>query len=755
MRAQVYQVTTGMKSIVRLLAATISLCMTLSVHAQDFNQINDDGTVLTKSQTRSDSIQSQHKEIHRGLRVWTVDEKFGDRTPDIPDTVSYMYMNSVFTSGLRGEYNFTGNMGGPRLNRIFIDRQEDDIYGPVQGFSYFMHPVSDFHFTNTYTPITNLTYTSCGGSTTGEDRIKAEFAVNAGKELGVGFIFDYMYGRGYYQNNSSSLFDYTLFGSYVGDRYEAHFLASLNHLKQAENGGITNDNYITHPEQFAENYSENEIPTMLEKNWNRNDNQHIFFSHRYNVGFNRKVPMTEEEKEAKRFAMAAAKEKEALEAMEKARKEAVKQGMEFDEEEYERQRKEQSAIGRQDSTALKLAADTAWVKNEYVPVTSFIHTLKWDFYKRLYQAYKTPTDYYLEDFYNSGKYQGDSIYDKSHYYELKNTFAVSMMEGFNKWAKAGLKLYGTHIIRHYALPTADATTVSYNENTIYVGAQLSKTQGETLHYNVEGEISVVGSDVGRFSIDASADLNFRLLGDTVQLAAEGFFNHCQPALWLNNFHSRHFWWDHESMDYINHLRAGGTLSLKRTGTSLKVMVDNIANYTYYATSYNVTDDYLRLANTATVKQFDGSVQVLTAQLQQALAFGPLHLDAVVTYQNSTHKDVLPLPHLNVYANLFLRFRIAKVLNCDFGADVRWFSKYNAPDYVPGLAAFAVQENEEARTEIGNYPVVNVYANFKLKQARFFAMMSHVNANDGNFFFTPHYPLAQMVFRFGVSWNFFN
>lgn len=33
---------------------------------------------------RSDSIQSQHKVVPRGLKVWTVDERFGDRTPAVP-----------------------------------------------------------------------------------------------------------------------------------------------------------------------------------------------------------------------------------------------------------------------------------------------------------------------------------------------------------------------------------------------------------------------------------------------------------------------------------------------------------------------------------------------------------------------------------------------------------------------------------------------------------------------------------------------
>ena len=31
----------------------------------------------------------------------------------------------------------------------------------------------------------------------------------------------------------------------------------------------------------------------------------------------------------------------------------------------------------------------------------------------------------------------------------------------------------------------------------------------------------------------------------------------------------------------------------------------------------------------------------------------------------------------------------------------------------------------------------------------------VGQGDKNYFFTPHYPMNQRVFRMGVSWNFFN
>ena len=97
-----------------------------------------------------------------------------------------------------------------------------------------------------------------------------------------------------------------------------------------------------------------------------------------------------------------------------------------------------------------------------------------------------------------------------------------------------------------------------------------------------------------------------------------------------------------------------------------------------------------------------------------------------------------------------------MLNVELGGDVRWFTAYEAPDYNPLIGQYAIQNNGENNLKIGNYPWVNVYANLKLKQARFYVMMSHVNYSSGNsYFLTPHYPTNQRVLRFGVSWNFFN
>lgn len=783
-----------MKKKKNIFSSLLFCAATLPVAAQNDFNYNEDSQFRpqTNRKVNTDSLGSD-KEIPKGIRVWTVDERFGDTKAAIVDTLQHMYMNSTFTEGLRGEYNTLGNMGTARLNRIFIDRrntQGNFIF--TEPYDYIVNPVSDFHFTNTYSPITNITLNSCGDKVTGEDDFKAMFAVNANKRLGAGFRFDYKYGRGYYNAQSTSHFKYTMWASYLGDRYQAHLLFSTNHEKMTENGGITNDDYIKHPEIYTESFATNEIPTVLEQNWNRLDNQHIFFTHRYNVGFSRKVKMTEEEIKAKKFAMASKKENAEEEAKEEARKKAKEQGKKFDEKAYDKQQgakfsgrpdgakiagdepaKDSDAKDiRNDSTRIavngkaaadsllaiqkKNAEDSLFYKSEYVPVTSFIHTVKFDNYRRIYEAYQTPADYYLKEYYDAGRLTGDSIYDQTKHWHMKNTFAIAMLEGFNKWAKAGLKAFASYDLRHYELPTMEGGFEKYNEHALSVGGQLSKQEGKTLHYNAVAEIGLTGVDAGTLAIDGNVDVNIPFLGDTLQVRGDAFFHRETPSFYYRNYHARHLWWEND-LDKTIHTRIMGTLSFPKTRTKLRVAVDEIKNYTYFSQSYDITEEGLRTGVIVTPMQESGGINLLTAQLEQNFRLGILNWENQFTYQHSSKESVLPVPAFNAYTNLYIKFKVVKVLNVDLGADMRYFTSYEAPDYSPYMGQYTVQGNGENNVKIGNYPIVNVYANVHIKHTRFFVMMSHINAGQGdkNYFFAPHYPMNERVFRIGVSWNFFN
>ena len=374
----------------RRLIVFLSLLISIygGVNAQsDFQQISNDGTITDLGPNRGDTLRASNKEVLQGIHTWTVDERFGDRRAVDVDTIQHMFMNTVFTTGLRGEYNTTGNYGAPRINRIFIDRPLTSQFMFNQPYDFFITPVEDFHFTNTFSPLTNLTYYSCGDKNDGEDRVKALFAVNVNKQIGVGFKFDYLYGRGYYQNQSTSHFNFSLYGSYVGDRYQAHLLFTTNHQKAAENGGITDPNYITHPESYETDFRTNEIPTFLNNNWNRLDHHHVFLTHRYNVGFNRKIPMTEEEIKAKKFAMESQKENEKKEKKGQNNKQKADETAKvyagrpddakiIGDEPADREQAVSNRIqvdGKEAADSLialdEKKKEDEWMKNEYVPVS--------------------------------------------------------------------------------------------------------------------------------------------------------------------------------------------------------------------------------------------------------------------------------------------------------------------------------------------------------------------------------------------------
>ena len=406
----------------------------------------------------------------------------------------------------------------------------------------------------------------------------------------------------------------------------------------------------------------------------------------------------------------------------------------------------------------------ATMKKEYVPVTSIIHTLDFNSYDRIYQAYITPDNYYANTYYNGdydNAYAGDSIYDQYKYSSVKNTVGLALLEGFNKYVKAGLKVFASFEYRKYQMPELlnDGTNRyvlnSWTGHCTNIGAQLAKTQGKTLHFNLAGELGVTGLDAGSLAVDFSTDVNFALFGDTVQLAAKSFFRRTTPRFFQNQYHSKHLWWD-QSLNSETRTHIEGLFSYQKTNTQLRVAIDEIQNYTYFGMSYTL-DDTARKNLTAGVYQSAGNINVLTAQLCQNFQWGIINWENIVTYQNSSNTEVLPLPALNLWSNLFLKFKVARVLSVELGGCVTYFSNYYAPDYVPQLSQFAIQQNADSRVELGGYPWVDVYANMHLKRARFFIAYSHVNGGSGdkNYFLTPHYPTNGRIMHVGISWNFYN
>lgn len=654
---------------------------------------NDPNAAFYNQQDSMPQIDPNTVPVH--VEMWKVSELLGEIIPIEVDTTYKYYYNTCLEEGLRSTYNFLGNLGSPRYSRIFFDRSNTNQNIFVTPYSFIYKNPGEFRFVNTKSPYTNLDYYMGGDKHEGEERFKAYFGISANKHFSTGFNVDYIYGRGYYQKQSTAHLNGAYFASYIGDRYDANFLFNYYRLKMRENGGIVNDTYITDPTSMNEGkteYTSSDIPIRFANNdaWNTNKNFYIYLTHKLKFGFYK---------------------------------------------EYE-----DTTINRD-----KLPKDSIPPKiKEYVPVTNIIHTIKVDRSKRNFLSYGIPENYFENQY-----MPGDTIDDQFNYLSVKNTVGISLLEGFNKWAKFGLTAFASYELRQFNMIDSTMNQSNrfamrkYTQHDLAVGGELSKRQGTLLHYHAIGQISLAGANIGDFNVSGDIDLNFRMFSDTVQLKANAYIKNSSPLFYYNKYHSKNFWWDNNFSKEWRY-NVNGTLSVDRWGTNLNVGVENIKNYIYFD-------------NRAMSAQYTGNIQVFSARLRQDFKLWILHLDNEISYQKSSNEEILPLPEISLYHNLYLSTTLAKkVLRVELGADLRYFTRYYAEAYNPATGQFHLQASND-KVRIGGYPLVNVYLNLALKRTRIFVMMSHINAGSGNrnYFYAPHYPLNQRLFKFGISWNFYD
>lgn len=332
---------------------------------------------------------------------------------------------------------------------------------------------------------------------------------------------------------------------------------------------------------------------------------------------------------------------------------------------------------------------------EFIPVTRFIHTMKLETNTHRYISNEVPSSYYENTYYSN-----DSIYDRTKYLSIKNTFGIELCEGFNKWIQSGLVAYISHELRNFNMTDTITGTnplqqsrVEYKENVIKLGGELSRFQGKAFHYRLLGETTLAGDAMGEFRLNGNAAFNFKLLGDTISLQAKGSITNQLPPFIFRHYHSQHLWWDNSDLSKEMRTRIEGVFTAKKLGTYLGVGVENVKNYTYLSlngSSYTSGGTTAYYHNVGVFQNTD-NIQIINATLKQNLHVGALHWDNEVTYQKSSNQDVLPLPDISLYSNIYLKGSLVKnVLKAELGADVKYFTKYYAPDYSPAIANFTLQ-----------------------------------------------------------------
>ena len=633
--------------------------------------------------------------MERRSSAWTLAFPLGQHEESTIDTTLYNYQRIAIPAMYSDAMATTGNLGSEALNMIYFERQPQSAFFFDRSISQWLPAIDAQKFYNVYTPMTLLAYNFGGNRDNHTDRLSAQFAGNVDRRIGVAAFLDYLYSKGCYEAQATKDIAYGANVYYTGHRYEMQVLFNAFNFLNKENGGITDDLYITDPAvlQGGDDHVEaKSIPVNLTGAYTRMTGSRFFTTQAYKVGFWRE----------------------------------------------------------------EVVNDTL-TREVYVPVTKFIYSL--DYQTRRHRFINRNASQ-AADFFENTYITLTGSNDNTYYWHLSNSFGVELVEGFQKWARFGLSAYATYQVRRYSQITAHDSYQGVDpegdlltpwpsgldiapkttQSLLWVGGRLEKTKGSLLKYAADARFGLVGEAAGEIDINGRIETNFKLFGDTVSLRAHGSFSNLAPSWLLKQYISNHFIWQN-NFGKIRKFAVGGQLVIPWTNTTISANFESAQNLIYFnAQSLPV--------------QNGGTVGVFAARLHQELHFGIWNWNNTVTYQASTNQDVLPLPALAIYSNMYISFRAFRVLTLQIGVDCDYFTSYRGMMYQPATASFHVQEKDNA-IRVGNYPLMNAYITAKLYKVRFFILWSHVNQGlfSKNYFSMPHYPIDPRRLQFGLSVDF--
>ena len=244
-------------------------------------------------------------------------------------------------------------------------------------------------------------------------------------------------------------------------------------------------------------------------------------------------------------------------------------------------------------------------------------------------------------------------------------------------------------------------------------------------------------------LSLGADVTLRAFIREHPLILRGRFSQSlrTPSYWHENLFSNHYAW-FNSFDKESETRFEVNFSVPDIALELGAWQGVIGNMVYYG-------------NDSRVAQHSGNVSLTSLYARKDFRFAGFHLDHRALVQITSNESVLPVPTFSAYLSYYYEFWVERdVLRVQIGIDGRYNTAYHAPTYNPALAAFINQRE----VRVGNYPYLDAFVSAKWKRMRILLKLQHLNDNlfgNGEYFQVARYPLNPRMFKFGISWSFYD
>ena len=643
------------------------------------------------------------KRVKTVLQSWTLTDGLAVPDSQQVDTsfIDYPMHDAINNYSIANSYN--GNMVSPLQSKIYFDRTEKSGFLFARPYEAFLLTSKDVRYFNTNTPYSTIAYKKGFVTYHENNDLDFSFTGNVNKRLNLGITLNYLTGIGMYRNQSAKRFAGSVFGSYRGNHYSCQGTVTFNTLSNFENGGITDEDDLTRG--VLNSY---DIPVNLSSG-GMSGLKYVsaYWNHRYSI------------------------------CVERERKETIKPPRGSDEE----------------------PRDTIMI--DYIPVTTFLHTFEVNHSTKRYVEQTAQQGYFDNNYFNTSQ-----TTDTAAELSIKNTLAVTFEEEFNKWLHFGATVYAMNEFVRYSTAVPDylppftdmfGNSISFSNtlilhtdtltaekwtNNTWVGGSLYKNQGKWVRYGFNGDVCVVGYKIGEFQVNGHVNGEFKLGKDTMTIKAKAYLKNEQPDYFVQHYMSNHYCWSND-FQKIYRFYVGGQLAypMKYIQPSVDVGFENITRFIYFDEN-------------GLPQQHNGNIQVLSVDAQLNIRTRYFAMDNHVIYQLSS-SEYLPLPTIALYHNMYYKDCWFKALNVQFGVDMRYNTAYYAPLLNPATGQFCIQNTQK----VGNYPILNVYANFYVKpiKLKLFAQFTHFNQYFMNkqYYSMPNYPYNPPIFRAGLAWHFYN
>ena len=562
---------------------------------------------------------------------------------------------------------------------------------------YVVTPQQQRYF-NTTTPYSNIAYKK--GFTSGheENDIDFLFTANVNRRLNLGIEMDYLNSVGHYQNTAGKLYRGSLWGSYTGAHYSMHAAFGWSRLSSFDNGGLQDVS------QLGGSLSAEDIPVRM----------NAMTGYRYLSGYlhNQYAITTDREYH------------DSVEVIIDGRREK---------------------------------RDT--VKVQYIPLMTFSHIFETNNSNRRYIEKTANQGFYDNTYYNQSKTN-----DSTDVLTIRNTVAVTFCEAYNTKLKFGITAFAMNECQRFYYDTAQTNSILtygngggvlqtlpslrpiYWMNNTFVGGAIHKHSGELVHYHVEGQVCVLGYKIGEFDVHGKLETKFNAGKYPMIIAARAYAKSETPNFYLQHFRSNHLQWEN-NFGFTYRFLGGATIAYPTQWVkpSIDFSFENQTNPIYVS------------ATDWKPRQYKGNVQIFTGDVGLDVTTPWVNLENRAVIQYSTNDSVMPIPTVILQHRLYYHGTWFRALDAQIGVDVKYFTKYHAPVLCPATGMFGTQQT----TEIGNYPWMNIYADFYVRsiRLRFFAHYQHLsywfNTKSTEYLAMPGYPTNRDVFRAGVAWHFYN